>query len=96
MHSLHRVVVENAFGHLKSRFTCLKGCSVKKIKHLILFTNCAIILHNFLKLNGEIQDFSLDDEEENNFIDENDNDSDNTLKLEGQQKRNNMMRNYVL
>ena len=98
MHSLHRVVVENAFGRLKSRFTCLKGCSVKKIKHLILFTDCAIILHNFLELNGEIWDISLDnEEEEDNIIDENNNsDSDNILKLEGQQKRNNMMRKYVL
>lgn len=98
MHSLHRVVVENAFGRLKSRFTCLKGCSVKKIKHLIFFTDCAIILHNFLELNGEKWDFSLDDEEEEeNIIDEsNNNNSDNILKLEGQQKRNNIMRKYIL
>src|SRR6266540_597801 len=97
MHSLHRVVVENAFGLLKSRFTCLKGYSVKKIKHLIFFTDCAIILHNFLELNGERWELSLDDKEkEDNIIDKSNNDSDNILKLEDQQKRNNIMRKYVL
>jgi len=94
-HSLHRVVVEHAFGRLKSRFVSLKGCSVKKVKHLILFADCAIILHNFLELNGEIWDLDLnfEDESENQEFEEDDDNEE--LKLIGQQKRNDIMQQCI-
>ena len=50
-HSLHRVVVENAFGRFKNRFSSLKELNVKKISTAVQLTECCIILHNFLETN---------------------------------------------
>jgi hypothetical protein len=52
-HSLHCVVVENAFGKLKNKFSCLKGLSVKKISTIVSLTECCIILYNFLESNND-------------------------------------------
>ena len=65
-HSLHRVVVENAFGRFKNRFNSLKGLNIKKVSTAVRLTECCIILHNFLKTNND----NWDD------LDENDDDSD--------------------
>ena len=54
IHSKHRVVVENAFGRLKARFKALKELSVKDLKIAIKLADCAILLHNFLELCGEV------------------------------------------
>ena len=53
-HSSHQVVVENAFGRLKARFGILRNLDVKTVKMGVLFTSCAIILHNFLEINMDI------------------------------------------
>nr|CAG8635682.1 14393_t:CDS:2 [Entrophospora candida] len=60
LHSKHRIVVEHAFGRLKSRFVALRELNVKSIKMAVRLTECAIILHNFLELNGEIWDEGAD------------------------------------
>ncbi|GES78453.1 putative nuclease HARBI1 [Rhizophagus clarus] len=52
-HSLHHIVIENAFGKLKNSFSCLKGLSVKKISTVVNLTECCIILHNFLETNND-------------------------------------------
>jgi len=93
LHSTHRIVVEHAFGRLKSRFTALKELNVKNVKTAIRLTECAIILHNFLELNGEIWD------EETNVNDYNNNDAnlfmecenDLVLKRAGEEKRNRLI-----
>ncbi len=66
MYSLYRVIVENTFGYLKSKFIYLKKYSVKKIKYLIFFTDYIIILYNFLKFNKKIWDFTNNSQ---NYID---------------------------
>ena len=86
-HLLYRVVVKHAFGRLKSRFVSLKGYSVKKVKHLIFY--------NFLELNEENWDLDLNfkDKNENQVFEKNDNNEE--LKLIGQQKRNDIMQQYI-
>ena len=94
LHSHHRVVIENAFGRLKARFKMLKDLDIKTVKMGILFTCCAIILHNFLEMNMDIWDDDLDDDTDD--IDEIDDESDDytsrdgdgMLKRIGQVKRN--------
>ncbi len=71
----------------------LKNLDIKTNKIGILFICCAIILHNFLKINMDIWD--IDDlDHENDTDDKNDNDilnytrnNDNMLKRAGQAKR---------
>jgi hypothetical protein len=95
-HSRHRVVIENAFGRLKARFKALKDLDIKTVKMGILFTSCAIILHNFLEMNMDIWEVDLDnDMEDTEDIDNtNENDTytsregDENLKRIGQAKRN--------
>jgi len=94
-HSRHRVVVENAFGRLKARFKMLKDLDIKTVKMGVLFTCCAIILHNFLEINMDIWEVDFDDTDEddedddedegNNFTSRN---NDEVLKRTGQAKRN--------
>ena len=94
LHSHHRVVIENAFGRLKARFKMLKDLDIKTVKMGILFTCCAIILHNFLEMNMDIWNDDLDDDTDD--IDEIDDESDDytsrdgdgILKRIGQAKRN--------
>jgi hypothetical protein len=96
IHSLHRVVVENAFGRLKNRFGSLKGLNVKKISTAIQLTECCIILHNFLEMNNDNWDEldELDEDDENDEEDDENNDNnlsnlnENTLKRAGEIKRN--------
>ncbi|CAJ0874476.1 16553_t:CDS:2, partial [Entrophospora sp. SA101] len=93
LHSKHRIVVEHAFGRLKSRFVALRELNVKSIKMAVRLTECAIILHNFLELNGEIWDEGAD------VNDYNDNDanlvmeceSELGLKRAGEEKRNQLI-----
>jgi hypothetical protein len=73
-HSLHRVVVENAFGRFKNRFSSLKELNVRKISTAVHFTECCIILYNFLETNNDSWD-ELDDNDDD--INDSDNDSDN-------------------
>ena len=93
-HSYHRVVVENAFGRLKARFRILKDLDVKTVKMGVLFTCCAIILHNFLEMNMNIWEVDFNDNTDD-IDDENEEDdnhilrtSDEILKRTGQAKRN--------
>ena len=97
-HSLHRVVVENAFGWFKNRFCSLKELNVKKISTAVHLTECCIILHNFLEINDdnwdeldELDDESYDDDENNNL----DNLNENILKKEGEIKRNQIMNQFL-
>ncbi|CAH1770693.1 853_t:CDS:2, partial [Entrophospora sp. SA101] len=76
LHSKHRIVVEHAFGRLKSRFVALRELNVKSIKMAVRLTECAIILHNFLELNGEIWDEGAD------VNDYNDNDANLVMECE--------------
>ncbi|EXX63376.1 hypothetical protein RirG_152920 [Rhizophagus irregularis DAOM 197198w] len=86
-HSCHRVVIENTFGRLKARFRMLKDLDIKMVKMGVLFTCCAIILHNFLEINMDIWegDFNNNIEEDDNG--ENDNytlrNNDEVLKRTG-------------
>src|SRR6266498_4023321 len=68
-HSLHRVVVKNAFGRLKNRFGSLKELNVKKISSAVCLTECCIILHNFLETNNDNWDEldELDELEKSNY-----------------------------
>ena len=75
---------------MKSRFVALQNLNVKTIKLAVDLTDCAIILHNFLELNGETweEEYTLDND--NNTI----NDiyeSDAELKRIGEMKQNYMM-----
>ncbi|CAB5115130.1 unnamed protein product [Rhizophagus irregularis] len=91
-HSRHRVVIENAFGRLKARFRTLKDLDIKTVKMGVLFTCCAIILHNFLEMNMDIWEGDFNDNIEEDDNDENDNytlrNNDEVLKRTGQAKRN--------
>ena len=99
-HSHHRVVVENAFGRLKARFRVLKDLDIKTVKMGVLFTCCAIILHNFLEMNMDIWEVDLNDIDDTDDTDTNENDSyilrenDETLKRTGQAKRNFIFRQH--
>ncbi|RGB32987.1 hypothetical protein C1646_762237 [Rhizophagus diaphanus] len=53
-HSLHCIVVEYAFGRFKNRFSSLKELNVRKISTTIHFTECRIIVYNFLETNNEV------------------------------------------
>ena len=94
IHSLHRVVVENAFGRLKNRFVALKELNSRKISNVIRLTECAVILHNFLELNNdnldelyEEDDDSGDDSDDDNDSEENITQSEIALRREGERKR---------
>ncbi len=102
-HSRHRVIVENCFGRLKARFRILKDLDVKTVKMRVLFTCCAIILHNFLEMNMDIwkvnsNDNTDDIDDENDENDENNNYTlrigDEILKRAGQAKRNLIFHQY--
>jgi hypothetical protein len=94
-HSLHRVVVENAFSRLKNRFCCLKELNVKKISTAVCLTECCIILHNFLEINNDNWEIDEEDSEDSDDSDDdndsNNNDEDNlnenSLKRAGEIKR---------
>lgn len=97
-HSLHRVVVENAFGRFKNRFSSLKELNVKKISTAVHLTECCIILHNFLETNNDNWDELDELDNENNDDDENnnlDNLNENILKREGEIKRNQIMNQFL-
>jgi hypothetical protein len=71
----------------------LKNLDIKTIKMGILFTSCAIILHNFLEINMDTWDIDdidhendTDNEGDNNISNYTRNDDD-TLKRAGQVKR---------
>jgi hypothetical protein len=98
-HSRHRVVVEHTFGRLKARFGMLRNLDIKTIKMGILFTCCAIILHNFLEINmdtweinsddNDIDDDTADIDDENDFyISRQNRENYDVLKRIGQTKRN--------
>jgi len=56
----------------------------------ILFTSCAIILHNFLEINNDIWDVDEENNmnnENNNFISDYTRENDDMLKRAGQAKR---------
>ncbi|GES92222.1 putative nuclease HARBI1 [Rhizophagus clarus] len=91
-HSHHRVVVENTFGRLKARFRMLRDLDIKTVKMGVLFTCCAIILHNFLEINMDIWETNFndgtDDTEEGDDNDDDNYMSDDVLRRTGQAKRN--------
>ena len=102
-HSLHRVVVENAFGRFKNRFSSLKELNVKKVSTAVRLTECCIILHNFLETNNdnwdeleELDDDSDDDSDDNNS-ENNDlsNLNENALKRAGEIKRNQILNQFI-
>jgi DDE superfamily endonuclease len=100
-HSHHRVVVENAFGRLKARFRMLRDLDIKTVKMGVLFTCCAIILHNFLEINMDIWETNFnddtddteegDDDDDDNYISGN---NDDVLRRTGQAKRNLIFRQH--
>ncbi|CAG8754504.1 11912_t:CDS:2, partial [Rhizophagus irregularis] len=57
------LIVEHSFGKLKNRFTGIKEIAVKKILTAVNLIDCAIILHNYLELLGNIWN-----EDDDNFI----------------------------
>ena len=81
---------------MKARFKALTGLSVKDVKTAIKLADCAIILHNFLEICGEVwentdQDDYDDDNDQYDWEDE----SDEILKLEGELKRERMLNQFV-
>jgi hypothetical protein len=91
--SSHRIVVEHSFGRLKNRFTGIKEIAVKKISTAVNLIDCAIILHNYLELLGDI----WNDEDDDNFNDDDNDDYSNDyneeeLKRAGESKRDWIMR----
>ena len=97
IHSKHRVVVEHAFGKLKARFKALKEVSVKNIKIVIKLANCAILLHNFFEICGEVWEITdQDDYNDNNNQYDLEDESDEILKLEGELKRKRMLNQFVV
>jgi hypothetical protein len=102
IHSLHRVVVENAFGKLKNRFIALKELNSRKISNVIRLTECAIILHNFLELNNDNLDELYEDDDDSDG-DDNSNDGDDeditqseiALRREGERKRFQLMNQII-
>lgn len=101
IHSLHRVVVENAFGRLKNRFIALKEMSTRKISTAVKFTECTIILHNFLELNNDsIEELLLYEEQEDesddgNNSDEEINQNETVMRREGERKREQLMNQII-
>ncbi|CAB4440972.1 unnamed protein product [Rhizophagus irregularis] len=91
-HSLHRVVVENAFGRFKNRFSCLKDLNVRKISTAVHFTKCCIILYNFLEINNDSWD-DLDDDNDDNSddSDSDDSDSDDSDNNDNEENNNNLI-----
>lgn len=98
-HSLHRVVVENAFGRFKNRFGSLKELNVKSISTAVQLTECCIILHNFLETNNDNWDEldELDDDDNDEYNEDNDlsNLNENTLKRAGEIKRNQIIEQFI-
>jgi hypothetical protein len=89
--SSHRIVVEHSFGRIKNRFGGIKEISVKKISTAVNMIDCSIILHNFLELHDDLWvDCENNDnsEEDNNESDNYNNDNEESLKREGEAKRN--------
>jgi len=85
--SSHRIVVEHSFGRLKNRFLGIKEIAVKKIVTAVNLIDCAIILHNYLELLGDIWSENDDDD---NFRDDDgniDEYNDEELKKAGELKR---------
>ena len=100
IHSLHRVVIENAFGRLKNRFIALKDLNTRKISNAIKFTECAIILHNFLELNNDSIEELYEDEDDDNEDDEDDSDEEMNqneivMRREGERKREQLMNQII-
>jgi hypothetical protein len=107
-HSSYHVVVENAFGRFKNRFNCLKDLNVRKILMAVRFTECCIILHNFLEINNDSWD-DLDDDSNDDSDDDSDSDdsddsdennnlndlNENSLKRAGESKRNQIINQLI-
>jgi hypothetical protein len=99
VHSRHRVVIENAFGRLKARFVVLRNVSAKSVKSACELAACAIMLHNFLELEGEIwPETYVDDVIENDIetISDLQNDNEARLKVAGQNKRRQLLTEFIL
>jgi len=76
----------------------LKDLDIKTVKMGVLFTCCAIILHNFLEMNMDIWEVDLNDIDDTDDTDENNShisrENDETLKRTGQAKRNFIFRQH--
>jgi hypothetical protein len=76
----------------------LNDLDIKTVKMGVLFTCCAIILHNFLEINMNIWEVDFDDIDENDEDDEGNNytsrNNDEILKRTVQAKRNLIFRQY--
>jgi hypothetical protein len=98
VHSRNRVVVENAFGRLKGRFPSLRNLSIKKVSTACKMTACAIILHNFLEMQGDAftELFSEENSDNDAEVSHYDlqNDEEAMLKLAGEEKRRHLM-NFI-
>lgn len=88
--SSHRIVVEHTFGRLKNRFMGIREISIKKISTAINLIDCAIVLHNYLELAGDIWEEQGDND---NFTNDDDSYySEDELKRAGETKREWVMR----
>jgi hypothetical protein len=99
-HSLHRVVVENAFGRFKNRFSSLKELNVKNISTAVQLTECCIILYNFLETINDNWEYESDDNDNDSNNDSDDDEensnnlndlNENSLKIAGELKRNQIL-----
>ena len=76
----------------------LKDLDIKTVRMGVLFTCCAIILHNFLEMNMDIWEVDLNDIDDTDDTDENNSyilrENDETLKRTGQAKRNFIFRQH--
>ena len=76
----------------------LKDLDIKSVRMGVLFTCCAIILHNFLEMNMDVWKVDLNDIDDTDDTDENNSyilrENDETLKRTGQAKRNFIFRQH--
>jgi len=90
--SSHRIVVEHSFGRLKNRFVGIREMAVKSISTAVNLIDCAIILHNYLELLGDI----WEEQNDNNNDNFNDNDNSDELNKEELKRAGEIKREWIM